>query len=122
MAGPMDGSDSYTTSYKRGSRLLNSQGVTVFGHSVLHKMDDTIIGNSADAGELRYHTDFINSRFATEPAISPGFACLPSLDFSNTGTSSTKTSKRPPRDASSSICAPGYFSFISAARLAARGS
>jgi hypothetical protein len=44
------------------------------------------------------------------------------LDFSNTGTPSRTTSKRPPRDGMSEMVAAGNAALISAARLAARGS
>ncbi len=54
--------------------------------------------------------------------ISPGFACLPSFDFSNIGAPSSVTSNRPPREGVSSIPAWGYASRISAANLTARGS
>jgi hypothetical protein len=45
-----------------------------------------------------------------------------SFDFSNTGVPSRVTSKRPPRDGMSSICASGMCRLISAARLVALGS
>ncbi len=53
---------------------------------------------------------------------SPGCACRPSFDFSNTGRPSLSTSKRPPPDGLSSTFASGYFARISAAKLVARGS
>ena len=54
--------------------------------------------------------------------ISPGIACRPSLDFSNTGRPSRLTSKRPPPDGISSTRASGNAWVISAANLVARGS
>ena len=55
-------------------------------------------------------------------SISPGAACLPVFDFSKIGFPSSITSKRPPLDGTSCTSASGYFDFISAARLVARGS
>ena len=54
--------------------------------------------------------------------ISPGSACRPSFDFSNTGRPSWLTSKRPPPDGISSTRTSGNASVISAANLVARGS
>ena len=55
-------------------------------------------------------------------AISPGFACRPSLDFSKTGLSSTITSNLPFPDGIIMTAASGHRFLSSAARPTARGS
>ena len=54
--------------------------------------------------------------------ISPGRACLPSVDFSKIGVPLSVTSKRPPLLGVKATSALGYCSRIAAAKLVARGS
>ena len=98
---------------------LDQRGYTLAAQSTIEKRAEHSRSNlTLFARSAKMPFQFPFSSFST----SPGCACRCSLDFSNTGTPSRSTSKRPPREGMSFTSSFGSALRISAARLAARGS